>query len=230
MLFCRANLATSLIFLMLSSSSRFKSATPLRGVDAMVSWRLAQRWRCGRCRRGPLSALAHRRPRAPAVLWGCFFRGRRTQLQSLQTRCHRAMRTSGLPHTQDQCFKQHRALGTLPKNELLAGPLVPLSCYAAPVPGGAPRRGLAATASGATRTVSRIRAETRPARCTPSTRPGAIGGTASYAGGGYLFLRPPGGHRILLDGCPPERPSGRPKPLVGRGQVMGKSHCLKNLF
>ena len=131
MLFCRANLATSLIFLMLSSSSRFKSATPLRGVDAMVSWRLAQRWRCGRCRRGPLSVLAHRRPRAPAVLWGCFFRGRRTQLQSLQTRCHRAMRTSELSHTQDHCFKQHRALGTLPKNELLAGPLVPLSCYGA---------------------------------------------------------------------------------------------------
>ena len=51
---------------------------------------------------------------APAVLWGCFFRGRRTQLQSLHTRCHRAMRTSKLPHTLSM-LQQYRALGTLPK-------------------------------------------------------------------------------------------------------------------
>jgi hypothetical protein len=36
MLFCLANLATSLIFLMESSSSRFSSAMPLRGVAAMA--------------------------------------------------------------------------------------------------------------------------------------------------------------------------------------------------
>ena len=36
MLFWRANVATSDIFLMLSSSSRFSSAMPLRGVDAMA--------------------------------------------------------------------------------------------------------------------------------------------------------------------------------------------------
>ena len=36
MLFWRANFATSLIFFMESSSSRFKSATPLRGVEAMA--------------------------------------------------------------------------------------------------------------------------------------------------------------------------------------------------
>ena len=139
MLFCRANLATSDIFFMESSSSKFRSETPLRGVEAMAlgvggvaapgvdgftapgvdafrgAWRRAVlRFVCV-----ALSVRAHRpaaaRPRAPAVLWGCFFRGRRTQLQSLQTRCHRAMRTSELSHTQDHCFKQHRALGTLPK-------------------------------------------------------------------------------------------------------------------
>ena len=68
MLFCRANLATSLIFLMESSSSKFRSATPLRGVDAMVSfvWRSAGaavgagegRYRCIRPLRAACSGSA----------------------------------------------------------------------------------------------------------------------------------------------------------------------------
>ena len=52
MLFCRANLATSLIFLMESSSSRFRSATPRAGVDAILRrrrcrgvWRFHSAWR-----------------------------------------------------------------------------------------------------------------------------------------------------------------------------------------
>ena len=63
MLFYRANLATSLIFLMESSSSKLRSAMPLRGVDAMVS----QRWCCGLYESGVIGAgpsLAGR----PAVL------------------------------------------------------------------------------------------------------------------------------------------------------------------
>ena len=158
------------------------------GVDAFRgAWRRAVlRFVCV-----ALSVRAHRpaaaRPRAPAVLWGCFFRGRRTQLQSLQTRCHRAMRTSELSHTQDQCFKQHRALGTLPKNELLAGPLVPLSCYGAHrcradrLAGAGPRRPRGRqTPSRATR------GRNRGPRAAPTHRlvyaDETTGGTASYAG------------------------------------------------
>ena len=186
------------------------------GVDAFRgAWRRAVlRFVCV-----ALSVRAHRpaaaRPRAPAVLWGCFFRGRRTQLQSLQTRCHRAMRTSELPHTQDHCFKQHRALGTLPKNELLAGPLVPLSCYGAHrcradrLAGAGPRRPRGRqTPSRATR------GRNRGPRAAPTHRlvyaDETTGGTASYAGRVPLSTSAGRASRsALLDGRAAERPRTR---------------------
>ena len=88
--------------------------------------------------------------------------------------------------------------GHLPKNELLAGPLVPLSCYgartgaerdASPWAG---RDGLGGDAhrfSHSRGIAGRAAAPTHRLVYANET----IGGTASYAAGGYLFLRPPAG-------------------------------------
>ena len=122
------------------------------GVDAFRG--ASSRWRCGlyesrRYRRGPIC----RGPSSSAPTVDCAlcykFEPGVLPASCACKHCLCAMRTSELSHTQDQCFKQHGALG-LPKK---------------------PRRGLKASASVMLRRGHRCRAE-RLARGGPRRPPG----------------------------------------------------------
>ena len=137
MLFCRANFATSLIFLMESSSSRFSSAMPLRGVDAIgaasavsrrpASTRFAAPRRAGAAvcmSRGVIGAGPSVAGR-PAVLrlWALvcyqFKAGRTTSFVRLQVLPLRNEDLRVVTHTRSLLQTAPRT-GHLPKKELLA--------------------------------------------------------------------------------------------------------------
>ena len=131
MLFCLANFATSLIFLMESSSSKLRSAMPLRGVAAMVS----QRWCCGSYESGPLSVRHLSR-----TVQQCSDCGLCSGVTNLSRAYYQLRALARLPLRNEDLrvvtltismLQTAPRTGHLPKNELLAGPLVPLSCYGA---------------------------------------------------------------------------------------------------
>ena len=152
-----------------------------------------------------------------AGLWVTILRQATPSVLTHTNDCARVRSTAGAVTHGISTVTAHRALGTCPKTKQCgsaSSASVMLRrghrCRAERLAGDGPRRPRGRRAPSWA-----PRAEPRPARCTPSTRPERIGGTASYAGG-YLFLRPPGGRgasrSALLDGCAAERPRRRPKP------------------
>ena len=138
MLFWRANFATSLIFLMESVvvlQIKVGDAVARRGRHGFLASgaALVLRFVLVEAVIGAGPSLAGRPAvlRLWTVLWCYKFEAGALPASCACKHCLCAMRTSELSHTQDQCFKQHRALGTCPKNRGAMWPLVPLSCYGA---------------------------------------------------------------------------------------------------